>query len=356
MGTKISIIIPLYNRAQLIEETLRSVINQTFTDWECIVVDDGSTDGSADVVRTMSKQDARIRLIERNRLPKGAPTCRNIGLTYARGEHIIFLDSDDVMSPSCLSNRLEEIKKSPDKDFWVFQTVLFNYQPGDWNIVPNLLSKPGRDDIERFLEVDYPWNICGPIIAKKFLDKNQISFNESLACHQDIDFYIKALLSQANYKKIDAQPDIYIRDANADKISKKAFKRQHLDSKVLLLDTLYSLFEQKNILRAYENKLFKLSLYFAFCIIEANYKQGYHHLISLMSKRLKRSYWRTYIDFYIYYNQRAYNSLNLMWKVIRKIYTIFGLIPDLEDTAPYRSTLGVYSLEEYYKIVGSARE
>lgn len=101
----VSIISPVYNRAEIIIDTINSIQNQTYTFWEFIIVDDGSTDCTIDVIKEFSQSDERILLIERDRLPKGAPTCRNIGYENASGDYIIFLDSDDILFPDALKNR-----------------------------------------------------------------------------------------------------------------------------------------------------------------------------------------------------------------------------------------------------------
>jgi len=101
----VSIIIPTYNRAHLIGETLDSVLAQTYTNWECIVVDDGSADGTDKLLATYCEKDARFQYHNRpsNRL-KGANACRNIGFELSKGEYVNWLDSDDIWS----RNKIEE--------------------------------------------------------------------------------------------------------------------------------------------------------------------------------------------------------------------------------------------------------
>ncbi|WP_372938266.1 glycosyltransferase family 2 protein, partial [Seonamhaeicola sp.] len=85
----VSIIIPTYNRAHLIGETLDSVLAQTYTHWECIVVDDGSSDHTSQVVATYCKNDARFQYHQRPLdRPKGANACRNYGFELSKGEYI----------------------------------------------------------------------------------------------------------------------------------------------------------------------------------------------------------------------------------------------------------------------------
>ena len=94
----VSIIIPTYNRAHLISETLDSILTQTYTHWECIVVDDGSDDSTAELLAGYCKKDARFQYHQRpNDRPKGANACRNYGFELCKGEYINWFDSDDLM-------------------------------------------------------------------------------------------------------------------------------------------------------------------------------------------------------------------------------------------------------------------
>ncbi len=94
----VSIIIPTYNRAHLIGETLDSVLAQTYQNWECIIVDDGSTDNTKTIVAEYSKNDSRFQYFSRpTNKAKGANACRNYGFEKSKGEYIQWFDSDDLM-------------------------------------------------------------------------------------------------------------------------------------------------------------------------------------------------------------------------------------------------------------------
>lgn len=93
----ISVIIPLYNAERFIQETLLSVQSQTYTNWECIVVDDGSTDNGADVVKNMAQSDVRIKYVHQSNA--GPSAARNLGLRLATGNYVQFLDADDWFPP-----------------------------------------------------------------------------------------------------------------------------------------------------------------------------------------------------------------------------------------------------------------
>jgi glycosyltransferase involved in cell wall biosynthesis len=108
---RVSVVIPLYNREAYIGESIESVLEQTFTDFEVLVIDDGSTDRSGDVVRTY--RDPRVRLLchERN---QGIPRTRNTGIDAARGAYLAFLDSDDIAYPTRLAKQVAFLDDHPD--------------------------------------------------------------------------------------------------------------------------------------------------------------------------------------------------------------------------------------------------
>ncbi|NJM80308.1 MAG: glycosyltransferase family 2 protein [Flavobacterium sp.] len=102
----ISIIIPVFNRQHLIIETLVSIQNQTFQNWECIIVDDGSTDNTVEIISEQIIGDERFHLFKRpTHLKKGPSSCRNYAFSKAKGQFIQFFDSDDIMHPEHLQKK-----------------------------------------------------------------------------------------------------------------------------------------------------------------------------------------------------------------------------------------------------------
>ncbi|MCH3884982.1 glycosyltransferase family 2 protein [Tenacibaculum aquimarinum] len=122
----VSIIIPIYNRAHLIEETLDSITAQTYTNWECIIVDDGSTDNTAKILANYCVKDIRFQFHQRplNR-PKGANACRNFGFELSRGEYIKWFDSDDIMKPEFLKNQIDFLNNNAELNFCSCQWEYF---------------------------------------------------------------------------------------------------------------------------------------------------------------------------------------------------------------------------------------
>lgn len=110
MTPLVSVILPLYNRKAFIGRCAASVMSQTFSDWELVIIDDGSTDGPEAVLADLQAKDERIRII---RQPNGGvSSARNAGLTAARGKYIQFLDSDDELLPSALEYAVGEMRRT----------------------------------------------------------------------------------------------------------------------------------------------------------------------------------------------------------------------------------------------------
>lgn len=104
-AVKVSVIMPAYNAARFLEPAIRSVMNQTVTDWELLVLDDGSTDDTCAIAAALAEQDSRIRLVP-NAHNMGVARTRNRGFDLCRGEYVALLDSDDVWLPEKLERQL----------------------------------------------------------------------------------------------------------------------------------------------------------------------------------------------------------------------------------------------------------
>lgn len=129
---QIAIIIPVYNRATLLPETLDSIIAQTFTDWECILVDDLSSDNSFEIMEEYQQKDKRIKAYKRPiDLKKGANSCRNFGFVKSSASHIKWFDSDDIMLPNHLDIAYNTLVNS-NLDFVMTDTLNFDHSTNEF--------------------------------------------------------------------------------------------------------------------------------------------------------------------------------------------------------------------------------
>lgn len=200
MSILISIIIPAYNRADVIGETLESIMIQTYTHWECIVVDDGSTDNTEALVKSYVQKDPRIQLYNRpkNR-PKGGNAARNFGLEKSKGQLVNWVDSDDKLTPAHLQVHLRAHSEVVI-DASVSQAVTFNDIFVD--IVHNWSNiYPKNDIIGEMMDNKTLWPIGGVVWEKSKLPANP--FDESLASSQEWTFHLKMLSDALSYTLID---------------------------------------------------------------------------------------------------------------------------------------------------------
>ena len=207
----ISIVIPSYNRATLIKETLQSVVSQSSSDWECIVVDDGSTDTAVAVVSAFAKADSRIQVVQRNdNYTSGGNGARQMGLDLATSNWVMFLDSDDLLSQDCIKNRLVIIEEQ--LDMIVFHTAAFTEHIHDSSVYWNILQQGETIEtyLTRFLRQDMPWHTMGVLWNKTFLQKIG-GWNQELTAWQDWELHVRALTYTPQLKAHIATADNYYR-------------------------------------------------------------------------------------------------------------------------------------------------
>jgi glycosyltransferase involved in cell wall biosynthesis len=193
MTSLVSIIIPTYNRAHLINQTLDSILAQTFQNWECIIVDDGSVDNTKEIIGSYIKTDSRIKYFERpkNRT-KGANACRNFGLEQSKGNFVQWFDSDDLMTPEALELKLKYFTKK--LDFVIAESI--NFQNGQF-LEPYAYHKnPRVITFEDFIFQRTFWLTYDVLLRRSLA--NQVAYNEELKYWQDYNYFCKMLLHSTN--------------------------------------------------------------------------------------------------------------------------------------------------------------
>lgn len=128
----VSIIVPCYNQAQYLAEALQSVLDQTYSNWECIIINDGSPDNTEAVAQEWLETDNRFKYIFKKN--GGLSSARNAGNTIAEGEFILPLDADDRIGPNYLSLAVDEFKKDSDLKVVYCQAEKFGDEVGEWKL------------------------------------------------------------------------------------------------------------------------------------------------------------------------------------------------------------------------------
>lgn len=209
MPSLISIIIPTYNRSHLLAETLDSIIAQTYTLWECIVVDDGSSDYTKELMDFYVNKDSRILFVDRpfNRA-KGANACRNYGYEISKGAYINWFDDDDLMHSEKLEIQLNSLKDSK-YDYSVCQALVFE------NTIKTVLGLRnkwiGSDNVfYDYLTTKIGWMTPSALWRKDFLEKQLYLFDEDLKAAQEWEFHLRILNRFPEYAVIN-DALVYIR-------------------------------------------------------------------------------------------------------------------------------------------------
>ncbi len=199
----VSIVIPIYNRAHLIGETLDSIMAQDYVNWECIIVDDGSTDNTYQVLETYKQKDSRFQVYHRPEdRPKGANACRNYGWELAKGEYLKFFDSDDIMCKDFIEKQVECLDKTPDIDFCAAYWELW-YADGS-----RMKNKPYTDidyrenPVKSYLLESHIFPTPSPLWRSKFLE-NVERFNEDLHRGQEADFHFNIMFRSPKYEFVE---------------------------------------------------------------------------------------------------------------------------------------------------------
>jgi glycosyltransferase involved in cell wall biosynthesis len=229
-----------YNRAHFILETLLSIQAQSFLNWECLIIDDGGSDNTKEVISPIVNQDARFQYLQRSdNYKKGLPGCRNYGLDIAKGEFIIFFDDDDLVHPNNLMMSLEVFENN-NIDFCHYQKMSFEVEPPqivDSSIsIDKFLSKV---DIYKIITQEIGLASCTVLWNRQCFDV--IRFNDSLMYAEEWECYTRIILE--NFKGIIINNVLYYNRKHPDSNTGEFYRynplRRESKSKAILLVLQY---------------------------------------------------------------------------------------------------------------------
>lgn len=264
-----SIIIPVFDLETYIEATLRSVVAQTYPDWEAIVVDDASRDGSLKKAEDFARQDPRIRVM-RNSRSKGVSGARNTGIDHSNGQWIAFLDGDDLLDPRALEFRFDAAAQFPDCEFISGDFLRFSDE-GDIEATPQSLANNQwrrilhtgetpfssavslENPVDRFVEQVLTWTGCATV--RTDLLKRLGGFNERLQTAEDDQMWIRVAASVNRMVFEPRSLALYRQRPNSLTSSGKALHRHSVFA--------YSLLLADPLLKAHKPQIRKKMGYFA---------------------------------------------------------------------------------------------
>ena len=207
----ISVIIPAYNAEHTIQETVQSVSKQTFSDSEIIVIDDGSSDRTLDVVREIA--DPRLKCF--SYANGGSAVARNRGISHATGEFIAFLDADDMWTPDKLELQLEALQRHPEAGV-AYSWTYFLYKNEHQSYADTSSCYEG-DVYAQLLIRNFLHNGSNPLIRKEAIDTIGLFHTDIISC-EDWDFYIR--LASIYPFALVRKPQVIYRQSSGTKSSK----------------------------------------------------------------------------------------------------------------------------------------
>jgi hypothetical protein len=206
----VTVIVPCYNYAHFLSETLDSVLAQSYTNWECIIVDDGSTDNTKEVADTYIKKDPRFKYIHQTN--QGLSAARNKGIELAKGEFIQLLDSDDLITPEKLRHQATCFSSNADVDM-IYSN--YNLMEADgkkrWSVDASYWIDMKHTPFKEFLHY---WEKGFTIPIHCYLFRKSCftkwgNFNVTLPTHEDLALQLNFSLHGATYKMLNEVSSFY---------------------------------------------------------------------------------------------------------------------------------------------------
>ena len=187
----ISVIIPLYNKEKAIARTVESVLKQTITNFELIIVNDGSKDNSLSVAKQIAKQDSRIRIIDKSN--GGVSSARNTGIKAATGEYVALLDGDDTWEPTFLEEQIRLVHDFPKAAMWGVSIAFIKYgKCWKWE---QGMGKGYRGYVENYFGTKHSDLYCSSSVVIRTDVFNHVGlFDERISSTEDLDMWYRIIL------------------------------------------------------------------------------------------------------------------------------------------------------------------
>jgi glycosyltransferase involved in cell wall biosynthesis len=302
---KVSVVIPAYNRADLLPRSMGSVLNQTFHDIELMVVDDGSTDNTKKLVEEWAARDPRVKYVwEKN--SGYAATPRNVGIGLAKGEYVALLDSDDEWLPTKIEKQLALFENSSRNLGFVGCGInIIDDSTGNTLRVHKMEDYLKGDPVEALLQYNFILTGSAVMVKRKVFDRVG-NFNKEMRFADDLDMWLRVL----DFYEFDfvAEPLIkyYIHPENSR-------SQLNIDGDIVELEHVFLKHREKYLSypSIYHTALRRLGS--KYCAMGKSRKGRGYYLESLKSKPLALKMWFLYVSSFVF-GRRTYSMVYNMKK------------------------------------------
>lgn len=316
----ISVIIPVYNARHYVTQCLDSLLQQTYQDWEAIVIDDGSHDGSIEVLRIYAQRDQRFRVI--GKMNEGVSKTRNIALDSSRGEYLFFLDADDyLMDAQCFDILINEISRET-VDFVKFEYVGVDtegkhlFSNGNKVLRKHYFYKPidAGEYCQKVAKGEY--FLCMNLIKSSIVKEHHIRFVEGCRIREDAIFLLTYLSHASKVVYIPNELYAYRKHNTA---ATSVRKENYTNDFSLVFDHLFILLQScqnSSIANA-------ISYYLSDLVLELRHTQAFrqrNELVKCMKYHNKKYLFASYVG----YNDAFIRGYMLVMKVWNKFYSLIS--------------------------------
>lgn len=239
---KLSVVVPIYNSERFISECLESILNQSFHDYEIILIDDGSVDNSLAICTKFCQRYPNVRLFHEEN--GGAAKARNMGIKYAKGNYIYFVDSDDVMCSNALKEISDDFNYGYDMIFGNFISWDYiNSKKEIWDDITEI-DIDASDSIGTFCEKyarsngQIPWNPYQAFYKRKILVDHNLKFNEKFTVGEDCDFFFEYIKYVKTFKVENSNLVLY-RIVNNSNSLIRSYNCNNIMSQLVVFKKLY---------------------------------------------------------------------------------------------------------------------
>ena len=293
----VSVIVPVYKVEQVVKNCIESILNQTFTDFELILVDDGSPDNSGRICDEYAKKDDRVIVIHKEN--GGVSSARNVGIDKAKGKYICFVDSDDYAEMSYLQELVEQMNDEVKFAFCCYYKVT---ESGKRNkvIIPNktdyfLIDKNNIFSINDYVVMSQPWN---KIFLREIICDNNLKMDESLSIGEDMLFVFEYLSKIIDGKFAVVNKPLYDYSSFGEESLLLKYRDNLLDSTVYFNYKMEELVLKLNLPKKEIDSFYNSCFFFFFYVLRNTLKSNLNitKKIKINNKIMKKKDFRYFLE------------------------------------------------------------
>lgn len=331
---KVSVIIPVYNSEKYLDRCLNSLIKQSYSDIEVIIIDNGSKDNSINIIKEYSKNDNRIKMYTCN--TSGASSARNLGLNNASGEYALFVDSDDYISEDYVEKMISYVKSKKtmvlcnNQEIWedrIDERQLFE------NVDDEILSK---EEVIKEIASGKAGLVCSKLIDLSIVKENNIQFDTNVKLSEDLLFFLE--IAKYTEEFIHINESLYFYDRRNENSITRRYLENAWENQIYVLNKVEQILSQLNIKEEDKDLILcnKLKNCINFSIINElddinfkNFKHKVRNIKEILNKKInmekieKKSY-NSFQERVILSGIKAYSKS--MW-IIQLLFIFKVLIP-----------------------------